>query len=91
MGLKTLAEGIIMQSLEDLWDEGLSESSVAFFRGESFNICADMAEMDIAGRLKLLNMVKEIIEKGGVKKRVDPGAMPAHISRPARERIFSQW
>jgi hypothetical protein len=46
MGLKELAEGIILQSIEDLFDDDERSGCVALFRSKEFTICAEMAGMD---------------------------------------------
>ncbi len=62
MGLKGLAEGIIVQSMEDLWNENHREDCVAFFRGEDFRLCAELAGMSLDDQVKLLDMVKGMVE-----------------------------
>ena len=62
MGLKELAEGIILQSIEDLSDQNLREDCITFFKGTDFITCAELAAMDVADQVKLLNIVKCIIE-----------------------------
>ncbi len=73
MGVKGLAEGIILQSIEDLWNENLRDESIAFFRGREFSICADMAGMNLADQIKLLGLVKGILKdkhNGSKQKKV---------------------
>lgn len=55
--MKTLAEAIILQSIEDLWDEGHKDDSLSFFRGEGFNMCAKMAGIRPDDRLRLLRLI----------------------------------
>jgi hypothetical protein len=62
MGLKGLAEGIIIQSMEDLWNENHKEDCVVFFRGEDFRLCAELAGMSLAEQVKLLDMVKSVVD-----------------------------
>lgn len=64
MGLKELGEGIILQALEDLFNEPLRADCIAFFRSRNFIACAHIAGLDAAGRIKLLNMVKNRINDG---------------------------
>jgi hypothetical protein len=68
MGLKSLAEGIIVQSVEDLWDDNLREDCIAFFKGEEFRTCAELADMGLNAQLKLLDMVKAVLENRNGKK-----------------------
>ncbi len=56
--LMNLAEAIILQSVEDLWDEGYKSDSMRFFKGEGFGICAGMAGMKRYDRLKLLRLIR---------------------------------
>jgi hypothetical protein len=62
MGLRELAEGIILQSIEDLSDEDLREDCITFFKGDDFTVCARLAAIDVADQVTLLRMVKSAIE-----------------------------
>jgi hypothetical protein len=65
MKLKNLAEGIILQSIEDLWDNEHREESLGFFRGKDFRTCAELAGMSLTDQVGLLNMVKGVINQNG--------------------------
>ncbi|MDA8079283.1 MAG: hypothetical protein M0Z79_10150 [Nitrospiraceae bacterium] len=77
MGIKGLVEGIILQSLEDLWHEGYRDDSVAFFKSKDFSMCADIAGMNLDDQVRMLKMVKGIVDhekkchtaKGTVRRR----------------------
>jgi len=69
MGLKRLAEGIILQSMEDLWDKHHKEDCVAFFKGKGFRDCAEMAGMTTSDQIRLLNLVKSIIDNQREKRK----------------------
>jgi len=69
LGLKGLAEGIILQSMEDLWAKDHKEDCIAFFKGKGFRDCAEMAGMTTPDQIKLLNLVKNIIENQGEKRK----------------------
>jgi hypothetical protein len=62
MRVKHLAEAIILQSIEDLWNENHRENSVKFFSGENFRTCARIAGMDISEQIKILNMLEVLIK-----------------------------
>ncbi len=62
MGIKGLVEGIILQSLEDLWHESYRDDSVAFFKSKDFSMCADIAGMDLDDQVKMLKMVKGVVD-----------------------------
>lgn len=57
MSIKHLAEAVILQSLEDLWDPHYIEGSVEFFEGEGFKICADIAEINRFKQYKILHFL----------------------------------
>jgi len=69
MGLKGLAEGIILQSIEDLWVKHHKEDCISFFKGKGFRDCAEMAGMTTTDQIKLLNLVKGIIENQSEKRK----------------------
>ena len=52
--MKALAEAIILQSLEDLWDERHRNESLKFFNGRGFRMCSGIAGMGQAEK-KALN------------------------------------
>lgn len=67
MGIRNLAEAVILQSMSDLWDEEEREDCVKFFKGERFRICADMAGIDVSDQIKLLTMVKDAVKQDTAK------------------------
>jgi hypothetical protein len=60
MGVRTLAESIILQSMEDLSDTSHRAESLEFFSGEGFRICAQMAGMKSEEQVKVLETVRKI-------------------------------
>ncbi len=85
MGLRELAEGILLQSIEDLSDQQLRGESIAFFRSDEFSICAELAAIDVAGQVKLLNMVKSVVELESRNSRI---RRPMQKKSPKRVRDF---
>ena len=74
MGVKKLAEAIILQSIEDLYDGRHRTGSVDFFTGESFHTCARMAGLSTGEKLKVLNLVREVVGiSSGGRKTADKG------------------
>ncbi len=71
MGLKSLAESIILQSIEDLYNEKHREDSIKFFVGEGFLHCADIAGLKPAERSRILEMVKDLCETKKSSPRLD--------------------
>jgi hypothetical protein len=88
MGMKGLAEGIIMQSIEDLWNENLRDECISFFRGQEFGICAQAAGMSLDDQVKLLDMVKDILGRGfttaGEKRTAFAGGRKSFTKTPGR-------
>lgn len=62
MKVNHLAEAIILQSMEDLWDENLREDCITFFTGEDFRTCAAIAGMDTCEQIKILTMLSQMIK-----------------------------
>lgn len=60
MGVKSLAEAIILQSMEDLSDIRNRAESLEFFSGDGFRICAQMAGMSANDEVKILELVHKI-------------------------------
>ncbi len=60
-GVQSLMEGIILQSIEDLWIAEEEDDCINFFRGEGFGICADIACMNFHDQARLLNFANMII------------------------------
>jgi hypothetical protein len=62
MGRKHLAEAIILQSIEDLWNEDHRGESIKFFSGEDFRTCARIAGIDISDQIKILGLLKDSLK-----------------------------
>jgi len=83
VGIKGLAEGIILQSIEDLWSENHRGESIAFFTGTEFSICAGLAGMNLPDQLKVLNLVKSVVGNT-MKSMVDRESFSQRVKRPAK-------
>jgi hypothetical protein len=59
--VKKLAEGIIIQSIEDLWSRKDRRDAIDFFDGDGVGICAELAEMSLYDEVRLFNIVNEVI------------------------------
>ena len=57
--IKSLAEGIILQAMEDLWDKDLRDESYHFFKGEGFKICAGLACLDGQEQSRIMSMIAD--------------------------------
>ena len=63
MNTKGLAESIILQSLEDLWSKNYRKDSENFFTGDTFCLCADIAELNDLDQIKMRHMVKKVLKR----------------------------
>jgi hypothetical protein len=77
MNVEKLAEAIILQSVEDLWNERYREDCINFFSREEFSICARMGGMNVSDQIKLLNMVNGLIKD--LKKPVESLRIPKAV------------
>jgi hypothetical protein len=55
----SLAEAIILQTMEDIWDSRYITESILFFQGEGFSLCAGMAGLTAIEELRILNMMEK--------------------------------
>ena len=55
--VKSLAEAIILQSMEDFWSNAYRNESIEFFKGEGFKVCAEIAGMGHEEQSKVLEML----------------------------------
>jgi len=67
MGMKSLAEAVILQSLEDFWSPSYRIESIDFFKGEGFKICADIAGLDTVKQIEILNILGGTAHDKGVR------------------------
>ena len=58
MGVKALAEAIMLQAAEDFLREDRQEEDILFFSGEGFRLCSEMAGMDHVGKCALLDIIR---------------------------------
>ena len=71
MAVKELAETVILQSIEDLWDKKRREECSSFFCGQGFSFWAGAAGMTISARRKILSMIlASMTEKGSFIKGI---------------------
>jgi hypothetical protein len=65
MRVSHLAEAIILQSIQDLWDDDHRQDCIDFFAGEDFRTCAALAGMSTSDQIKILNMFSGIMKGAG--------------------------
>ncbi|TAL22276.1 MAG: hypothetical protein EPN94_11395 [Nitrospirae bacterium] len=71
MSAKTLAEAIMLQTMEDLWDKNERADAVRFFDGEGFGVCAKIAGLNFFEQLRLYNMANKMIAREMPEKKRD--------------------
>ena len=54
---KSLAEAIILQSMEDLWNSDYRKESVEVFRGDGFRICDEIADLNINKQFRIIHLM----------------------------------
>lgn len=80
MGKKSLAEAVILQSMEDLWDEKERDNALRFFNGEGFSTFAGIAGMNFFEQLRLYNMVNKMTKgERHERKKVKNSFAPAAV------------
>lgn len=84
MGLRGLAEGIILQAIEDLWSENQRGECIAFFTGKEFSVCAELAGMNLPDQLKVLNLVKSVVGNTMKNRIADKQSYSQSGKRPAK-------
>ncbi len=84
--IKGLAEAILLQSMEDLWIYEERSNCIDFFSGEGFRICSEIAGMSCHDKVKILNIVRDIINQnsGKDKKVIDMRADRAEVYKRVR-------
>jgi hypothetical protein len=61
MSVKSLAETVILQSLEDLFSDEDRKESIRFFRGQGFILSADIAGLGSSERQKILDIYRDYL------------------------------
>lgn len=80
MGMKELAEGIILQSMEDLWDAKYRKDSIEFFEGKGVFVCTEMAGMNLYEQVRLFNLVHGIITRQKLNTKTTKGKLRPQLT-----------
>jgi len=59
---RKIAEAIILQAVEDLWNPVYRKESIEFFTGEGFAICAKIVGMGLYKKLRLVRLIKKAVQ-----------------------------
>jgi len=54
---RSLAEAVILQSIEDLWNPICKRESLTFFQGNGFELCSEVAGISYIKQLAMLRML----------------------------------
>lgn len=55
--IKSLAEAVILQSIEDLFDPKERKKSIDFFKGDNFSLYAKMAGLNAVEQIRIFKML----------------------------------
>lgn len=55
--IKALAEAVILQSIEDLFDPLQRGKCIDFFKGEDFRLCAEIAGLSALDQIRIIRML----------------------------------
>jgi len=56
---RILAEAVILQSIEDLWNPVCKRESLLFFEGDGFELCSEIAGIGYIKQLAMLRMLAD--------------------------------
>jgi len=79
VGLKDLAETIILQSLEDLFTVDSAKESIRFFEGEGFRLAAEIAGLGFEEKQEIMHIFMRISSRYSPSK-----------THPSRNRIAAE-
>jgi len=55
--VKSLAEAVLLQAIEDLFDYSERKKSIDFFKSENFTLCAETAGLSTLEQMRLIRML----------------------------------
>jgi hypothetical protein len=62
--IRSLAEAVILQAIEDLFDSSERKKSIDFFKSENFTLCAETAGLSALEQIRIIRM----LAKAGFKQ-----------------------
>ena len=65
--IKSLAEAVILQSIEDLFDSLQRKKSIDFFKGEDFKMCAEIAGLSAIDQIRIIRMLVDASTRQSIK------------------------
>jgi len=64
---RTLAEAIILQSIEDLWNPLCRRGSLRFFKSDGFALCSEIAGISYIKQLAMFRMLADAGRKKSLR------------------------
>jgi hypothetical protein len=64
---RSLAEAIILQSIEDLWNPVCKRGSLMFFEGDGFVLCSELAGISYIKQLAMFRMLADAGRKKSLR------------------------
>ncbi len=80
MGLKSLAEGIILQAIDDLFSRRNRAESIRFLTGEGFRMSADIAGLGPEQRHEILTSFGKLLKPATIHARPPRLSHPRHAA-----------
>ena len=66
---RVLAEAVILQSIEDLWNPVHKRGSLMFFKGNGFGFCAEIAGISYIKQLAMFRILANAGRKTSLRNR----------------------
>ena len=64
---RSLAEAIILQSIEDLWNPLCRRGSLRFFKSDGFALCSEIAGISYIKQLAMFRMLADVGRKTSLR------------------------
>lgn len=65
--VRSLAEAIILQSIEDLWNPVCRRGSLRFFKSDGFVVCSEIAGISYIKQLAMFRMLADVGRKTSLR------------------------
>lgn len=76
MALNNLAEAIILQALEDMWNDRYFQDSIKFFMGDGFSVWSYIAGLDVYKQYMILLLAsRRLNDSRDMNRRGDYGKL----------------
>ena len=58
--IQSLAEAVILQAIEDLYDPSQRNKSIDFFKSENFSLCAEIAGLSAVDQIRIISLLVKV-------------------------------